>query len=119
MTLLLQVLKLPTSKAQNKLLQQSSHILQESDNSAFSIAPSRRSSSIHSCNRRDSAEITDFVYQRLAFEEDLFAATVYKRRYGDPMVHSVSGTILHQRIKRASGINLSMLYDPEKSDLGT
>ena len=89
MTLLLQVLKLPTSEGQSKLLQESNHVFQDSDESAYSIVPSRRSSSIKSSNARDSVEITDLVYQRLSFEEDLFAGRVYKRRYGDPLIHSV------------------------------
>ena len=89
MTLLLQVLKLPTLEDQSKLLQESGHIFQDSDESAYSIVPSRRSSSIQSSNARDSVETTDLVYQRLSFEEDLFAGRVYKRRYGNPLIHSV------------------------------
>ena len=89
MTLLLQVLKLPTSEDQSKLLQESYHVLQDSDESAYSIIPSRRSSSTQSSNARDSMGLTDLVYQRLSFEDDLFAGRVYKRRYGDPLIHSV------------------------------
>ena len=89
MTLLLQVLKLPTLEGQSKLLQESDHVFQDSDESAYSIVPSRWSSSIQSSNARDSVESTDLVYQRLSFEEDLFAGRVYKRRYGDPLIHSV------------------------------
>lgn len=89
MTLLLQVLKLPTPEDQSKLLQESYHVLQDSDESAYSIVPSRWSSSRQSSNAQDSMEITDLVYRRLSFEEDLFAGRVYKRRYGDPLIHSV------------------------------
>ena len=103
MTLLLQVLKLPTLEDQNKLLQESGHIFQDSDESAYSIVPSRRSSSIQSCNARDSVEITDLVYQRLSFEEDLFAGRVYKRRYGDPLIHSVFRRKLDPVSRRQEG----------------
>ena len=89
MALLLQVLKLPTLEGQSNLLQESNHVFQNSDESAYSIVPSRRSSSTQSSNARDSVELTDMVYQRLSFEEDLFAGRVYKRRYGDPLIHSV------------------------------
>ena len=88
MSLLLQVLQLPTIEGQSKLLQESNHVFQNSDESAYSIVPSRRSSSIQSSNARDSVEITDLVYRRLSFEDDLFAGPVYKRRYGDPLIHS-------------------------------
>ena len=88
MTLLLQVLQLPTIEGQSKLLQQSSHVFQDSDESSYSIVPSRRSSSIQSSNARSSVEVTDLVYRRLSFEDDLFAGPVYKRRYGDPLIHS-------------------------------
>lgn len=55
MSLLLQVLQLPTLEDQTKLLQETSHALQESDESAYSIVPSRRSKSIHSASSRSSA----------------------------------------------------------------
>ena len=48
MSLLLQVLKLPTPENRSKLLQEPSHALQESDESAHSIIPSQRSLSIYS-----------------------------------------------------------------------
>ena len=89
MVLLLQVLQLPTQEARRKLLQESSHALQDSDESAYSIVPSRRSLSIHSFVSQMSVKTTDLTYQRLSFEEDLFAARVYKRRYGNPVIHSV------------------------------
>ena len=89
MVLLLQVLQLPTREARHKLLQESSHALRDSDESAYSIVPSRRSISIHSFVSQISQETTDLTYQRLSFEEDLFAAPVYKRRYGNPLIHSV------------------------------
>ena len=103
MTLLLQVLKLPTLEDQSKLLQESGHIFQDSDESAYSIVPSRRSSSIQSSNARDSVETTDLVYQRLSFEEDLFAGRFYKRRYGNPLIHSVFRRNLEPVSRRQEG----------------
>ena len=88
-SLLLQVLKLPTPEDRSKLLQESSLALQVSDESACSIIPSRRSSSTDSSNPRDSVEFADLRYLSLSFEEELFTAPVYKRRYGDPLIHSV------------------------------
>ena len=58
----------------------------KSDESAFSIVPSRLSSrlSISTSQSSRSNSISDYVsmiYQRLSFEDDLFTARVYKRNY--------------------------------------
>ena len=119
MTLLLQVLKLPTLEGQSKLLQESNHVFQDSDESAYSIVPSRRSSSIQSFNARDSMEFTDLVYQRLSFEEDLFAGRVYKRRYGDPLIHSVFRRNLEPIPKHHEGENSNALVAIETNILNT
>ena len=103
MSLLLQVLQLPTIEGQSQLLQESHQVFQNSDESAYSIVPSRRSSSIQSSNARDSVEITDLVYRRLSFEDDLFAGPVYKRRYGDPLIHSVFRRNLETVSRRQEG----------------
>ena len=103
MTLLLEVLKLPTLEGRSKLLQESSHVFQDSDESSYSIVPSQRSSSIQSSNARYSVETTDLVYQRLSFEEDLFAGRVYKRRYGHPLIHSVFRRNLEPVSRRQEG----------------
>ena len=93
MALLLQALQLPTRDARQKLLHESRHTLRDSDESAYSIVPSWRSSrgsvSTHSAGSRISIETNDLIYRRLSCEEDLFAARVYKRKYGNPLIHSV------------------------------
>lgn len=127
MSLLLQVLKLPTPEDRSKLLQESSLALQESDESACSIIPSRRSSSTNSSNPRNSVEIADLRYLRLSFEEELFTAPVYKRRYGDPLIHSVfrnnfqtasgrrQGERHNARITKGSGLERPKLTDAPES----
>ena len=112
MSLLLQVLKLPTLEGQSKLLQESNHVFQDSDESAYSIVPSRWSLSTQSFNARDSMEITDLVYRRLSFEEDLFAGRVYKRRYGNPLIHSVFRRNLEPVSKHQEGEHSNAVLVP-------
>jgi len=84
MTLLLQVLSLPSASDRSTLLDASSVTLHKSDESAYSIVPSRMSV----WSRPDShisVASSEMVYSRLKLEEEieneLFASKVYKRNY--------------------------------------
>ena len=63
----------------------------KSDQSAYSIVPSRMSSRLSMSTRRsldhESAKsINEMTYRRLSFEDDLFTARVYKRNYRNPVI---------------------------------
>ena len=94
MTLMLQVSQLSTSKAQTKLLKKEEKALRASDESAYSIVPSRMSSlmsvSTRSQTSNSSIESKELVYYPLSFEDDLFTARVYKRNYRSPWVNTLS-----------------------------
>lgn len=63
-------------------LQHSETQFMKSDESAFSIVPSRLSMSTGRTSIRDSiSSYSNMVYRRLSFEDDLFTARVYKRNY--------------------------------------
>ncbi len=93
MTLMLQVSQLSTSKAQTKLLKKKEKAFRASDESAYSIVPSRMSSHMSVSTRsRDSVlsiESQELVYYPLSFEDDLFTARVYKRNYRNPWMNSL------------------------------
>ena len=77
----------PTSKARGKLVQQSEKQFKKSDESAYSIVPSRMSVSTSQTNHRNSSKSEEeLVYRRLSFENDLFTSRVYKRNYRSPML---------------------------------
>ncbi|KAG8525898.1 uncharacterized protein KY384_000660 [Bacidia gigantensis] len=80
MGLLLQVSQLPTPKERVVFIVNSRTQLKKSDESAYSIIPSRRSMSI----QRESSLSTDseaLAYYPFDFEDDLFTSDVYKRNY--------------------------------------
>ena len=93
MTLLLQVSQLFTSKAQTKLLKKKEKAFKASDESAYSIVPSRMSSHMSVSTRsRDSIltiESQELVYYPLSFEDELFTARVYKRNYRNAWISSL------------------------------
>ena len=93
MTLMLQVSQLSTSEAQTKLLRKKEKAFRASDESAYSIVPSRMSSHMSVSTRsRDSVltiEGQELVYCPLNFEDDLFTARVYKRNYRNPWINSL------------------------------
>lgn len=93
MTLLLQVSQLSTSKDQTKLLKKKDKAFRASDESAYSIIPSRMSSHMSvSTGSRDSfltIESQELVYYPLSFENDLFTARVYKRNYRNSWISSL------------------------------
>lgn len=74
----------PTFKDRDDLLRESQKQFDISDESAYSIVPSRMSMSIYTDHTTDSgASKTEenLVYKSLAFENELFTARVYKRNY--------------------------------------
>ena len=76
----------PTPESTADVLQQSNNQFMKSDESAFSIVPSRLSSRIsfstsQTSRRTSSDSYTKLAYRPLFFENDLFTARVYKRNY--------------------------------------
>ena len=88
MTCLLQAIQLKSSQARDQLLKDVEPELRKSDESAYSIVPSRMSSRASKSTNRSSActEVTGMEYRRLDFEDDLFTAVVYKRNYRNPLI---------------------------------
>ena len=77
----------PTLGDRNNLLRESEEQFGKSDESAYSIVPSRMSMSIHTAHTVDSGASkseVDLVYKPLTFENELFTARVYKRNYRTP-----------------------------------
>ena len=77
----------PTSGDRNRLLRASEEQFGNSDESAYSIVPSRMSMSIYTGQNIDSGASkseVDLVYKPLTFENELFTARVYKRNYRTP-----------------------------------
>lgn len=83
MMCLLQVINLKLPEKRRDLLRESEPILTRSDESAYSIVPSRPSSrtSLSTTQSADSADGTSLRYQHLACEDQLFTARVYRRNY--------------------------------------
>ena len=74
----------PTFKDRDDLLRESQKQFDISDESAYSIVPSRMSMSIytdHTTDSRASKSEESLVYKSLTFENELFTARVYKRNY--------------------------------------
>ncbi|KAI4113361.1 MAG: hypothetical protein LQ345_005644 [Seirophora villosa] len=82
MTLVLEVMRMPEPAARKQALDRGERVFRQSDESAFSIVPSRFSRSI-----RDSGSLLSFesepslVHHELSVDSDLFTARVYKRNY--------------------------------------
>ena len=77
----------PTSHARLTLIKNSQNQFKKSDESAYSIVPSRLSMSTRAIDEGQSLiSEDDIVYQRLSFEDDLFTARVYKRNYRNPLL---------------------------------
>ena len=77
----------PTVGDRNNLLRESEEQFGKSDQSAYSIVPSRMSMSIYTSDTIDSGASKseeNLVYKPLAFENELFTARVYKRNYRTP-----------------------------------
>ena len=89
MSLLLQVIQLPTSKARSKQLQTAQNTLLKSDQSAYSIVPSRMSISSSARDSVFSVESAELIHHRWSFEGELLGARVYKRSYAKNLIKSV------------------------------
>ena len=97
MTLLLKLLDLPSPQNRKRALETHERQFRKSDESAYSIVPSRLSlrfslqisESEHNRKSCISLESTDLVYRRLSFEDELFTASVYKRNYTNPLIRSL------------------------------
>ena len=79
----------PNIEDSAELLQQSQKQFIKSDESAFSIVPSRMSSrvslsTIQTSDQDSVRSSTSLVYRHFSFENDLFTARVYKRNYRSP-----------------------------------
>ena len=77
----------PTLRDRDDLLQKSESQFEISDESAYSIVPSRMSMSIYTGHTTDSGapkSEENLVYKPLTFENELFTARVYKRNYRTP-----------------------------------
>ncbi|MCJ1461290.1 hypothetical protein MMC28_011672, partial [Mycoblastus sanguinarius] len=88
MTCLLQAVQLRSSLARDQLLDEAEPMLRRSDESAYSIVPSRMSSRISKSTHRSCATIESakMEYRRLSFEDALFTAMVYKRNYRNQLI---------------------------------
>ena len=77
----------PIVRDRNDLLRESERQFKMSDESAYSIVPSRMSMSIYTRHTTDSGASKseeNLVYKPLIFENELFTARVYKRNYRTP-----------------------------------
>ena len=74
-------------KDRGKLIRRSEKQFKKSDESAYSIVPSRMSISTCRTDGQESIRSEDDItYRRLSFEDDLFTARVYKRNYRNPRI---------------------------------
>ena len=72
-------------KDRGKLIRRSEKQFKKSDESAYSIVPSRISISTRRTDDQESIRSEeDIIYRPLSFEDDLFTARVYKRNYRNP-----------------------------------
>ena len=108
MTLLLQIISLPTPTQRNHLMLRVSQQLSKSDESAFSIVPSSWSlTSRHGLP--SSASTVDLEYIPFDFEDDLFTARVYKRNYHRAKHrHSVQNVVT---VKKDANTSMSAIQD--------
>ncbi|KAE9382016.1 hypothetical protein N431DRAFT_16519 [Stipitochalara longipes BDJ] len=81
MTLLLQVIKLPSTAEQADLLAREDGVLRNSDETAWTIVDSSASYSIRHPHSRLSIDSTETVYVRFDFEPELLSSRTYGRRY--------------------------------------
>ena len=87
MSLLLQLIELPTSKVRSEQLQTAQHTLLKSDESAYSTVPSRMSISSSARDSYFSVESAELIHHRWSFEGDLLGARLYKRNYAKKSYH--------------------------------
>lgn len=99
------------------MIRKSEYQFQRSDESAYSIVPSRMSMSTWQTDGRESMRSEeDIVYRRLSFEDDLFTARVYKRNYRHSTILKQPKNITRQpaRLGSAEGPSLP----PDKESVG-
>lgn len=66
------------------MLAKGAALLRKTDESAYSIVPSRTSYRTKDRNSRTSVESTELIYRELNIDDDLFTSRVYKRNYRPP-----------------------------------
>lgn len=100
MNLLVNVINLSDNAARKQLLDDGWTTFQKSEESAYSIVPTKWSRSIS-----DSASILSFesdkslIYRQLSIDNELFTARVYKRNYRTPQISSL---LLQYKIQQLS-----------------
>ena len=85
----------PEAPNRKQLLDQGAALLRRSDDSAFSIVPSRMSYLTQDRFSYISSEGTDLAYRELDVDDDLFTSRVYKRNYRNP-------TMIYQKKEQES-----------------
>ena len=113
MSLLLQVIELPTSTARSKQLQTAQRTFLNSDESAYSIVPSRMSISSSARNSVLSVESAELIHHRWDFESDLLGARVYKRNY----IRNLTNSIRNLKGWKAKDEAFTMLVNDAASDI--
>ena len=88
MTCLLQTVNLEFAGSRRDVLRLTEPTLLKSDESAYSIVPSRRSSRI-SLSTVGSVKTASMQYKHLEFEDSLFTARVYKRNYPNTAIEQL------------------------------
>lgn len=121
-------------KVREEALTKGQKIFQKSDESAYSIVPSRASRSI-----RDDVSLLSFetekslVYQELSIDDDLFTARVYKRNYRSPIIssllrraktllsksHEVHNRLSIHSVENTEGVKRHNGIDPESTNKQT
>lgn len=106
MTCLLQTIRLEMPETQRSLLEIAEPILLKSDESAYSIVPSRMSSRV-SLSTTQSAGGTSLRYHYLAFEDSLFTAKVYKRNYRNFLIEQLCKTRSNRKERLVASRNIA------------
>ncbi len=112
MTCLLQIVLQEVSTSRKDLLQQSELTLRSSDESAYGIVPSRMSSrlSLSTIDSSKSGASLALEYQFLSFEDPLFTARVYKRKYRTSLIDQLFKT----RLSHAVGTEANLAFGKAK-----
>lgn len=105
MNCLLQAIQLKSSLARTRLIVEVEPMLRRSDESAYSIVPSRMSSRVSKSNYRNSVASVasaEMTYRQLSFENDLFTAMAYKRNYRNPLINYLFNSRRSRPLKQNS-----------------
>ncbi|KAL8924232.1 MAG: hypothetical protein Q9208_004196 [Pyrenodesmia sp. 3 TL-2023] len=93
MNLLINILQMPQAVSRKQALDVGVGVFRKSDESAFSIVPSRTSTRPRDTESLLSFESkTSLVYRELTIDSDLFTARVYKRNYRNPLISDLLKT---------------------------